>query len=200
MQAEPPNAAQPKSRRRWHQFGLRTLLMGIVLLSLPLGWLGLKVREGCQRQAVVAAITKLGGFVLYDYEFDFLGDFVPQSAQPAPAWLRAVLGDDFFRDAFGVYFSSSSVKDADLVLLSGFAKLNRLQLIETQISDAGLQHLKGLTRLTKLSLDRTHVTDAGLENLMGLTHLEELYLTGTQVTDAGVATLQKALPNCRIYH
>ena len=35
-----PNAAQPKSRRRWYQFGLRTLLLAIVLASLPLSWFG----------------------------------------------------------------------------------------------------------------------------------------------------------------
>ena len=29
-----PNVAQPKSHRRWYQFGLRTLLIGVTLLSV----------------------------------------------------------------------------------------------------------------------------------------------------------------------
>lgn len=37
-----PNAFQPKSRRRCYQFGLGTLLLGIVVLSVPLGWFGWK--------------------------------------------------------------------------------------------------------------------------------------------------------------
>ena len=36
--------------------------------------------------------------------------------------------------------------------------------------------------------------------LKGLTQLKWLFLSGSNVTDDGVADLQRALPNCKIYH
>ena len=38
----------PKPRRRWYQFGLSTLLIGLTLFSLPLGYVAWE-REECRR-------------------------------------------------------------------------------------------------------------------------------------------------------
>jgi hypothetical protein len=35
----------PTPRRRWFQFSLRTLMVFVVVTSVPLGWLGIKVKE-----------------------------------------------------------------------------------------------------------------------------------------------------------
>lgn len=40
--------------------------------------------------------------------------------------------------------------------------------------------------------------DEALKHLAGLSNLKTLDLTGTQVTKDGVATLQKALPKCKV--
>ena len=61
-----------------------------------------------------------------------------------------------------------------------------------------LAELTGLANLIILRIAGTQVSDAGLEHLKGLTKLGELNLTGTKVTATGVASLQKALPNCKI--
>ena len=68
------------------------------------------------------------------------------------------------------------------------------------VTDAGLVHLKGLARLEKLDLTNTQITDAGLVHLKGLTKLQRLNFWDTQVTYEGVKKLQKALPNCEINH
>jgi hypothetical protein len=94
----------------------------------------------------------------------------------------------------------TGVTDAGLVHLKGLTKLKELDLSFTKITDAGLIHLKGHTKLESLVLSNTYVTDAGLVHLKGLTNLERLYLDGTQVTDAGIQDLQRALPNCKIWH
>ena len=73
-------------------------------------------------------------------------------------------------------------------------------MLPGQITDVGLAHLKGLTKLQGLNLTGTQITDAGLVHLKGLTKLWGLNLMDTQITDAGVDELQKALPNCKIYH
>jgi Leucine Rich repeat len=226
---EKPKTTEPpvKSRRRWYQYSLRTLLIGIVVLSLPCCWLGMKVREARQQAAAVAAIQKLGGDVLYDYEFDAQGDFVRNAALPGPKWLHSLLGDDFFDNVFLVELQGAhrAVTDADLEHLKAFTKLSVLDLGYSQVTNAGVERLKGLTQLKTLFLNNTQVTDAGLKYLAQLTQLEDLhlaqtqvtdagleYLKGltclkteldlsfTQVTDAGVAKLQQALPNCNIIH
>jgi hypothetical protein len=38
MEAEPPNAEPPKRKRRWLQFSLRSLMIGVALLALLFGY------------------------------------------------------------------------------------------------------------------------------------------------------------------
>ena len=173
---EKPETAARTSRRRWYQYSLRTLMTFVTLAGCGFAWLGIKVREAREQQADVDAIRKLGGEVHYDYEFDAKDDRLPNPTIPGPAWLRAILGDDFFRNIHQVVFAATSVTDADL------------------------RHLDNLTQLDQLSLIMTPTTDAGLEHLKGLSRLRWLYLYDTKVTDGGVAKLQKALPTCKIMH
>ena len=51
-----PNPAQPKSRRRWYQFGLRTLLIGVTLAGSLCGWL---VFHSAQVRLVKARVRAL---------------------------------------------------------------------------------------------------------------------------------------------
>lgn len=56
---ENPGIAEPKmNRRRWFRFSLRTRLIGILLLTLPSCWLGLKFHQAQQQRAAVAEIKK----------------------------------------------------------------------------------------------------------------------------------------------
>ena len=76
--------------------------------------------------------------------------------------------------------------------------LTELRLGCTTFSGLGAKLLGELTHLERLSLAGSGITDNGLTYLHSLNNLQELDLTGTKVTAAGVATLQKALPTCRI--
>ena len=202
MDETPANRDQPTAvkRRRWYQYSLRALLIGIVVLSLPLGWLGWKIREARQQHADVAAIEKRDVEVEYDYEIAKRGFLAPRPPLPGPAWLRALLGDDFFRNVGGVYLADAhpAFTDADLKSLTRFTHLKELYLDHTRITDAGVEHPKGLSSLEVLDLGNTQVTDVGIAQLKELTRLNRLSLANTRVTAAGVANLQKALPHCRI--
>jgi len=66
------------------------------------------------------------------------------------------------------------------------------------VDDSGIKNLNGLKRLESLNVGHTEVSDIGLQELKGLSNLTQLDLTGTQVTPAGAASLQAALPNCKI--
>ena len=130
------DAAKPTRARRWFQLSLRTLLVVVTLAGCGLGWLGIKVREARQQQGNVAALLKLGCTVRYDYEYDPQnanpGHLVPNATPPGPAWLRRMLGDDFFQSVNGVYFPpleiGNPVTNADLERLRGFSKLKALGL------------------------------------------------------------------------
>jgi hypothetical protein len=174
----------PKPRLRWLQFSLRGLFIGILVLSLPLGWFAYKLREAREHRAAVKAIQTVGGRV---------GCYPDRLGRLPGEEVRGDRGDRLW-----VRLSRTPVRDAGLVYLRGLTTLYQLDLDATKVTDAGLVHLKGLTQLEELSLDSTQITDAGLEHLRGLTQLRTVDLRNTQVTDKGVNELQKALPNVSI--
>lgn len=94
--------------------------------------------------------------------------------------------------------ADTQVTDAGLKDLAGLRHLSTLMIFTTKVSDVGLRALAEMKDLTTLHLAGTAVTDAGLKELMGLPKLTSVILRGTAVTDAGVASLQDALPKCKI--
>jgi hypothetical protein len=202
-------------RHRWHQYGLRALLVFVLLASVGMSWFATRKRFVKRQREAVRAIRELGGRVECEEEGE----------NTLPSWLRALLGDEFFfLKAPVVDLSNTHVTDAELGHLKGVTGLEMLDLSDTRISDTGLEHLKeikdlkwlylggtqvtdaGLQRLKEINglqdvfLDRTQVTDAGLEHLDGMTDLNFVGLLGTQVTLEGVHKLREALPECEIAH
>jgi hypothetical protein len=55
--------------RRRLQYRLRTLLVVVTLLAVPCSWLGVEMRAVKRQREAVAAIEKLNGRVVYDWEF-----------------------------------------------------------------------------------------------------------------------------------
>jgi len=213
---------EPKpKRRRWYQFSLRTLLIVVLVLSLPLGWIGWKLEKAREQRKAVEAILKEGASVWYDYQMKKeTGVLIPGAEPPGPAWLRKLLGDDVFADVVQVFLRGDNVDsqlkqikgftkmrtlhtykhvtDAGLEHITGMKELKILSLDGSQITDEGLAHLSGLTELRLLMLSRTQITDAGLRHLNGLTKLTGLHVVDTRVTDDGAIELQEVLPNCEI--
>ncbi len=188
---EKPNAAQPKSRRRWYQFGLRTLLIGVTLAGCGFGWIGAKVRDARRQAAAVEAIKAWGGTVFYDYQFGEGRTLLYDAVLPGPGWMHSMLGDDLFRNACWVDLTGVVVVDADLARLRELVTLKWVFLSGPWITDASLGHLKGFSELKGLGLERTKVTTAGLKQLDEFAQLSELSLDGTPVTDAALEHLKK---------
>ncbi len=171
--------SDPKPKRRWFQYSLRTLLAFVTLCALACSWLAVKMRQAERQREAATAIEKLGGSVRWD-----------DGVSKWPRCLRNVLGDDFFVSVECLWLNSTEVTDAGLENLKGLSQLRFLSLKDTRVTDAGLEHLKGLSELQELVLDGTQVTGAGLEHLKGLSQLWGLYLGGTHVTDAGLKHLK----------
>jgi len=63
------DSANPKFKRHWLQFSLRTLLVFMLLLSLPLGWFAMKMQRASRQREAVEAILKVGGTAWYDCQY-----------------------------------------------------------------------------------------------------------------------------------
>ena len=84
---------KPARKRRWFRFSLRTLLIVVMLLSLPLGWLAMKMIQAERQRRAVEAIQEAGGEVFYDWEVDYSGMCMVIEEWPASAWLALPLGE-----------------------------------------------------------------------------------------------------------
>jgi hypothetical protein len=212
-------------RRRWYQFSLRSLLIFTAVVAVFIGWLAAKVERKAADRETVEAIVKAGGRAYYDYQQGRDGNVIAWMlyAEPTgPAWLRKILGENFFSEVDFVWLNGLDFADADLERIKrltqleflslrrtkvsdgglaeirGLAKLRFLDVGETKVTDAGLQYIEDLTQLNELDLTGIKVTDNGLAQLNRLANLKYLYLTGTLVTDAGIEHLQRLLPKCMI--
>jgi hypothetical protein len=192
---------------------VRGLAVSLLTLALPNAGLAapaLRPTERMEQEAAVAAIERLGGKVMYDYQRPDPAkskQYDPKARPKDPDGFHRVvfvslrdtmaLDDDLKVVAKlpaleNLDLTNTQVTGAGLAHLRGLRNLQHLGLWNTKVDDAGLEHLARLTKLQSLVLDGTRVTDAGLEHLAGLTHLEEwLGLTETGVTDAGLKHLER---------
>src|SRR6478735_8899775 len=148
-----------KPQRRWFQFSLKTLLVGMTVLCIgPGGYVVYEQAKARRQKAAVEAIEKLGGKLIFD-------ERVPVRS---PA-IGQILGDDKYEAVVHVQLhTSTKLTDGDLAHIARLTKLTHLYLNHTQITSAGLAHLTRLKGLTGLWLSDTQVTDAGLEHLKEL--------------------------------
>ncbi len=123
------------------QFSILALLALMLAVAIPFSWLATEMQQAGKQRTAADWIVKAGGVVRYDYEGGVFAVQRPIAEPPGPAWLRKLLGDDYFADVTEV-------------LLGG-----------AQVDDAGLEHPKGLTQIQVLLFDRTKVSDAGVKKL-----------------------------------
>jgi hypothetical protein len=191
---------------------MRCLIVVGLTLSLPQSALiaAVQSNERREQQEAVAAIQKLGGEIMYDYQRpnpDRPNVFDPKARPKDPKRFhpvvfvslrdKAVSDDDLKQLKKLPYLenldlTNTQITSAGLAHLRGLKKLAALGLWKTKVDDAGLKHLRNSTKLWMLCLDETSVTDAGLAHLANLTNLEEwLGLTDTLVTDEGTKHLRR---------
>lgn len=221
----------PHLRRRFFRYSLRTLFVVVTVFCV---WMGMIAKAARDQRLAVEAIQEAGGTVYYQHQvsvdrvspslsYSVLQPSWPGFDPPGPAWLRKLIGDEYFFSVWNIILNgpkindrdvaavkrltkleilslkSTNVTDAGLVHLTELTNLQFLCLFKSQFTDAGLEHLKRLTNLQTLDLGSTRVSDTGLENLKGLTNLRELKLENTKITDAGLESV-KRLANLQVLH
>ncbi len=180
------------------QFSIRSLLLLTVAVALPCSWLAARMRQAAGQQRVVQEIEAAGGLVVYDFQLDPSGKQNAKAQMPEPAWLRDLLGEDYFHDILALDLRHTGITDETLPRLAGLTCLKHLDLQNTEVSDAGLEHLKGLSRLESLDLRFDDISNRGLKFLEGLPNLRSLALFGTGLTDEEVAKRRQAMPTCTL--
>ena len=154
-----------RSKRRWYQFSLRTLIFFTALVAVGCGWFVKRLHDARQRRQVVEAIRATG-------RTEFSGSL-------GFSWLED--------DSLGIYFPEKSATDASLAHLKDISQLRLLYLYDTSISDTGLEYVKTLPNLRVLLLSGTSITDDGLDCLKNMAHLGQLSsFYRTAISDAGL--------------
>lgn len=177
-----------KTKRRWWQFSLASLLLLMTVLAIFLGFWADSARR---QQRAVQWVKEHEGQVLYSSEIQRSPTHSP--SPPGPAWLRKWLGIDYL-DFVETAYVKGRVTDADLATLTrDFPRLKQLTIEQAaSVSDAGFTDLaKGLPHLTYLEIEQgENITDVGLAALQGLHDLERLHLDCPQMTDASLTHVE----------
>jgi len=128
------------------QFSVRWLVVLVVAVAIPSCWLTVKMRQAERQRQAVEAIRKAGGVVFYDFHFlkDEKAYAIMEQEPPTPAWLRQVVGNDFFSEVHVVFFDNpEQVGDDVLERIGRLRKLKQLRLSDSPVTDVGLKHLTG---------------------------------------------------------
>ena len=196
-----------KPKRRWFRFSLRMLLVVVTVLCV---WLGFKVNAARRQREAVAAILKAGGSVNYTYELRqdakrFPGPgfsmllIVRNASIPGPAWLRKLIGDDYFRTAVQVQIALSD-EDAAKATINEIANLPAIRCValyargrNCNIQDSDQAPLGQLKKLERLVLRNTRVSGVFLSQLSNPAGMLQLGMTGVvhDIDDTAMAQIGK---------
>lgn len=157
------------------RFSVRTMLVAVAIVAIPLGWLAVRLKVGRDKQHTIAELREMGvSIVMAGY----------QDASPMiPSSVRPLLGWQSVGTALGVS------TDEALSKLDGMQNLHTLG-VDDGVSDSGLKSLRSLKTIERLMLSSSSVTDEGLRHVSDIVDLKELDLSGTKTTGAGLLHLK----------
>jgi hypothetical protein len=212
MPANSPASTEALPRpRRWLQFRLRTLLIGVLLLSACLSgyvWL----RERARRQAkAVATLREMGVYVIYESDASDTGE---ESMVPWRRWESGsdLLSRDFFENVVGVTageFDKNGPNSLPLAdprrfwnALRELPALKGVSVID-QVTPEDLRVLQNHSDLESLYIQTDPVSDEHLREIGRLEGLRDLIVEGdwvsrrqAQISHVGIDHLA-SLPHLR---
>ncbi len=195
----PERASRGNSKRRWLRYSLSTLLLMMTACAMIFGlWFRTLERQARRQASAAKAIEELDGLLFFDYQLSS-GTLDRTTTPTGPAWLRRMIGEDYFRRAeiIDLAFKSgfpiwpSKITDQDLIHLESLPHLHTVEIGRNPLTDKGLAHLQGLSKLKTLYLNSTLITGTGCQHLRQLPRFEWLVLSNSPVTDQGLRQVGK---------
>lgn len=157
------------------QFGIRSMLLLILLASLPTAWIAYDVNKSRARAAVERTWNSRGAHV----------NFAPD---------RRIVWLGYRAD------TASGIGDGDLTYLKEAPDVEYLDLRDTAVTNAGLKKLHHLRQLQGVNLAGTRITDDGLRILEEMRQVRVLDVSRTNVTADGIQRFQLERQDCEIAH
>jgi hypothetical protein len=179
------NPVEKTKPRRWFRFRLRTLLVMVTLLSVPLGWAGWELDQRRREKATIAWVEEMGGYVGSPWPNDQRSWW----AKTEDKWLGESVR----------YVNLIQTPVNDLSPLLELTNLESLDLSGIEVNVPLLLDLSPIAEMKKLKelrLINTPVSE--LSPLAELKNLETLAGFSWWVNEEQVEKLRKALPNCEI--
>jgi Leucine-rich repeat (LRR) protein len=206
----------PRTTRWLPRWTIRTLLVVMAVIAVPLAWIGESVRRVRHRVAVARAFNEAGAKARHA-EIERLAEEIE------PLWDEILIGnwrsvdavefsaeppssvhDDLFQqircfpNLESVWLRGQPVTDRGLESLRGMVQLGDLSIEACNISDATMQIVASLTNLSELRLRAVPITDSGLQQIRSLPKLTSLTVHFTRVSPAAIENLRRAMPDCEI--
>jgi hypothetical protein len=178
--------------RRRFRFRLRTLLIVIAIIAIPLAWLG-KERGQSRREQQLAERLRQQGFKTIMLAGPYYSWAIELKARP-PGTTKS---DGWWRKAarwlLGERILLAYDPPPDFNDLTQLSGLTNLQGLHIRSPPGDLTPLAEFSKLVVLSFDHAEVSD--FSALAGLNNLEVLHIEGLRVTD--ISTLAE-LPSLRM--
>jgi Leucine-rich repeat (LRR) protein len=174
-----------RPHRKLFRLSLRALLVLVTILCLAFAKLSLAARR---QQAAVAWVIKSGGRVTYDWQEGESRTF------PAPAWLRSLLGDDYFQTP--THVTLTHLRGVDLMPLYQLGGLRSLNLTSDGLTDA--TPLIQFRELRELTLTDNELTS--LEPAAQLRQLTTLTVDYNAIEDVTPLAALKNLKSLNVEH
>lgn len=167
------------------QFSLRTLLIVVAVLAVPLGLIGNRIARVQRQKAIVEPLMKYP-FARIAWKNGHITSFTTDDLRASVLWAPGT--------KFPIF------QDGDLAILAKLKRLRHINLtVDNDITDNGLASLVKLEKLQSLKIPAsTHVSDKGIKHLHKMKHLRRLTLFSDYVSQNGITKLQRALPDCEI--
>ena len=172
---------------RWRfQFSIGSLLVLMVAVALPCGWLATEMKKAQQQREVVGMIEKLGGSVGYDQQYVTDGRYPPGS-----------FARDLFVDVVEVD-CEPGFDDAVLDQLTRLPHLQYLMLDGNKVGDATLKRCTGLKHLQGLAIRFAKLPTPGSNTSKGLPGSKICVSSGPKSATPGW-NASRDLPNSRCF-
>ncbi|PQO28705.1 hypothetical protein [Blastopirellula marina] len=180
------------------RFSLRGLFIFLLILSLPLGWLGRHIIRSRQETAFAASVSQAGGEVRFDY--NAAGPAFPADQPKGPWLLRQAFGQNLFSYVCSADLSRVKNPNAFETSLGQMATMDTLSLPAGPLSDELIESIARLPNLSELTLNGSSITPTQMRRLATDNSILALNLSGAAAADGVLKQLHhfRHLPNVTI--